>query len=122
MADCPRCAQMVEPSAVTCPHCHLTLKAYGHPGIPLHRAAGEEYLCATCTYEADDTCTFPQRPYAKKCTLYEDVSKPPATPLGQSRSLNNRSPISQVRLWLKQHPAWMALLGLVIVSFVISLL
>lgn len=122
MADCPRCAQTVDSSAVTCPHCHLTLKAYGHPGITLHQAVGDNYLCATCTYEADDTCTFPQRPYAKECTLYEDVSKPPVSLAGRSTSPYSLSLSRKISLWLKQNPVWIALVGLVVISFVVSLL
>jgi hypothetical protein len=53
----------------------LELKAHGHPGIHLYRAEGETYLCRTCAYEADDSCTYPQRPYAKECTLYWDVNR-----------------------------------------------
>jgi hypothetical protein len=41
MPNCPRCHQSINPQAVTCPYCRTPLKAYGHPGIPLHRATGE---------------------------------------------------------------------------------
>ncbi|MEA5513598.1 zinc ribbon domain-containing protein, partial [Nodularia sp. UHCC 0506] len=73
--SCPTCHQLVDNQAITCPYCRTTLKAYGHPGIPLHRATGKEFLCDSCTYHADDTCNFPQRPYAKDCTLYENIEE-----------------------------------------------
>lgn len=76
MPSCPHCHQFVDSQAVTCPHCRQVLKAYGHSGIPLHRATGESYLCDSCTYHQDDTCTFPQRPYAKTCTLYQNSAEP----------------------------------------------
>lgn len=65
---------------MTCPHCHATLKAFGHPGIPLHRADPDEYLCDRCTYHDDDSCTYPQRPYATSCTLFRDRDQPQPSP------------------------------------------
>lgn len=76
MPNCPKCNNPVDAEAVRCPHCNEALKAFGHPGIPLYRASGETYLCDSCLYHEDDTCTFPQRPYAKSCTLYWDRSQP----------------------------------------------
>jgi hypothetical protein len=73
MAHCPRCQQVVEIQAICCGRCGLTLKAHGHPGIPLHRATGAVSLCTTCAYHADDSCTFPQRPIAQTCTLYQSI-------------------------------------------------
>jgi len=43
----------------------------------LHRATDSTPLCATCAYEADNSCTFPKRPTAMTCTLYENVQAPP---------------------------------------------
>lgn len=74
-ATCPRCKKTVNSQAVTCPFCRTQLKAYGHPGIPLHRAAEDEYLCDSCTYNADDTCNYPKRPYATECTLYQNLEE-----------------------------------------------
>jgi hypothetical protein len=76
MAHCPRCRHLVEAQAINCGHCGLTLKAHGHPGIPLHRATGAVSLCTTCAYHADDSCTFPQRPIAQTCTLYQSLQDP----------------------------------------------
>jgi hypothetical protein len=72
---CPRCQQKVDSQAIACPYCRAELKAFGHPGIPLHRAAANEYLCKTCTYHLDDSCNYPQRPLAKACTLYENFEE-----------------------------------------------
>ncbi|MEM6255416.1 MAG: zinc ribbon domain-containing protein [Cyanobacteria bacterium P01_D01_bin.156] len=74
MATCPKCHQPVTTNAVACPSCGLELKAHGHPGIDLHRAEGSAFLCNSCTYHQDDSCTFPKRPKAVTCTLYQDVA------------------------------------------------
>ena len=116
MPNCPRCQQPIKSQAVTCPHCRMVLKAYGHPGIPLHRSTGEAPLCESCTYHEDDTCTFPQRPHAKECTLYQDRSQPQmeVKPQPDSGKL--------IRLWLERNLIWLILVGLLIASFIISLL
>ncbi|HEY9846731.1 MAG TPA: hypothetical protein V6D03_11105, partial [Candidatus Caenarcaniphilales bacterium] len=72
MFSCPCCHQPVPTPAIACPHCRTLLKAHGHPGIPLHRALGEAPLCQSCLYHFDDSCTFPQRPEARACTLYRN--------------------------------------------------
>jgi len=118
MPECPRCHQPVESKAVTCPYCHLALKAYGHPGIPLYRADGEAYLCDTCTYHEDDTCNFPQRPYAKECTLYQDRDKSLSAPSSGSK---RQSGLAQVKTWMQQNAVWLVLIGLVVVSLLLSL-
>lgn len=110
---CPRCYQRVEPQAVTCPHCHTSLKAYGHPGIPLHQAEGETYLCETCLYEADDTCTFPQRPYAKTCTLYHNIDEPLAEEEYQL------SPRATLKAWVRQNKGLLLLLCLISISILL---
>ena len=116
MQNCPRCHQSVDAQAVTCPYCRTALKAYGHPGIPLHRATGEESLCESCTYHADDTCTFPQRPYARECTLYQDISNEL-----EVQRRDTSSPAIAVRNWVKRHQALLILLGLLLVSLIIAL-
>ncbi|MBE9155500.1 hypothetical protein IQ265_01400 [Nodosilinea sp. LEGE 06152] len=115
MLSCPRCQATLEPTALQCPRCSLPLKAHGHPGIPLHRTEGDEPLCATCLYDADDTCNFPQRPHAETCTLYrsikaaEELAMPPLS-LGE-----------QIGFWLRNHRGVVGLLGLLLLSLVVVL-
>ena len=116
MLSCPRCQASLEPMAIQCPRCQLTLKAHGHPGIPLHRAAGEEPLCTTCRYDADDTCNFPQRPYAQTCTLYRSLNQPLTTDLPPLTTGE------RFGLWLRTHRGVVALTGLLLLSLVIVLL
>ena len=117
--SCPRCHQLVDSQAVTCPHCRTTLKAFGHPGIPLHRATGKEYLCDSCTYHADDSCNFPQRPYAKECTLYQNIEESKFQ-LQQQRE--NTSLTATVKNWIKRNQALFLLLSLVLVCLLIAVL
>lgn len=77
MPACPRCDRAISLNAINCPHCNLELKAHGHAGIDLHRATGTQPLCATCAYDIDDSCTFPKRPNALTCTLYQSVDAEP---------------------------------------------
>jgi hypothetical protein len=111
MPSCPRCRQSVTAQAVTCPHCRISLKAYGHPGIPLHRAAGTAHLCESCAYHKDDSCNYPQRPQARECTLYQDVNIA-ALP---------RRPHRQSRLQIKGNEGWWILAGLAALSLLIAL-
>lgn len=118
MANCPRCRQSVDAQAVSCPYCRTPLKAYGHPGIPLHRADGEEYLCDSCTYHADDSCTFPQRPYATECTLYQNIHQRQL----QAQQLDkNISPAIALKNWLRRNSFWLLLVVLLFISFLIAL-
>ncbi len=117
MPNCPRCHQPVDAQAVNCAYCHTPLKAYGHPGIPLHRADGEESLCQSCTYHLDDTCNFPQRPHARECTLYQNVSQ-----VGMNqRPQNVTSFATLVSSAFKRRQALIILLGLLLVSFLFTL-
>ncbi|MGQ4648585.1 zinc ribbon domain-containing protein [Lyngbya aestuarii] len=120
MPNCPKCHQPIGSQMVTCSHCGTVLKAYGHPGITLHRAREDQPLCESCTYHADDTCTFPQRPYAQECTLYNDISQAQVEidQIYVPRSL----PLQTVRLWCQRNPALLGLLGLVAVSFLLTLI
>ncbi len=110
MPNCPRCQQPVSVTAIDCPHCRLTLKAHGHPGITLHRAKGETSLCDTCTYHADDTCTFPQRPNAQTCTLYQD-----------RHTVAEAIPTYQIPWWRK-YSGWIAVIVLIVISVMITVL
>lgn len=117
-ATCPRCHQPVNSQAVTCPHCGNQLKAYGHPGIPLHRATGKEYLCDTCTYHADDTCNFPQRPFAKECILYQNIEESKQE-LQQQRYTSSFG--ATVKSWMRRNQALVLLLVLLFVCLMIAL-
>lgn len=77
MPQCPQCDRAISSTATKCPHCQLLLAAHGHAGMTLQRATGKEPLCTTCLYDQDDSCTFPQRPTAMTCTLYQDVAATP---------------------------------------------
>jgi hypothetical protein len=113
MLSCPRCQSAIEPTTIQCPRCQLTLKAHGHPGIPLHRAEAGAVLCPTCCYEADDSCNFPQRPQAQTCTLYRSVQA--------ERPEEPRRPTlaAQARGWLRNHRSLVGLLGLLLISFLL---
>ncbi|MBD2608739.1 zinc ribbon domain-containing protein [Scytonema hofmannii FACHB-248] len=117
--SCPRCHQLVDSQAVSCPNCRTTLKAFGHPGIPLHRATGKEYLCDSCTYHTDDSCNFPQRPYAKECTLYQNIEE---SKLQLQQQRENTSFSTTVKNWIKRNQALFLLLSLVLVCLLIALL
>ena len=120
MSTCPQCHQPIESQTLRCPHCHTLLKAYGHSGIPLHQAQGETFLCDSCTYHEDDTCTFPQRPHAKNCTLYQDKYQAAVAELEltYSRKSGNKS---NFKGWCQSNRGWLILLGLVAISFLIAL-
>lgn len=87
MITCPRCQHKVDSQALQCPYCFNIFKAYGHPGMTLHQAVTGEFLCQTCLYHGDDSCNFPQRPYATSCTLYKNsqiiAEKIPPLPLSR---------------------------------------
>lgn len=113
MSDCPTCHQPVPSQAIVCPHCQTPLKAFGHPGIPLHRTETDAYLCPSCVYEADDTCTFPQRPYARVCTLYVSQQQQQAWLAQGNRPRSSARP--------RLGPVWWIALGLLGVSLVLAL-
>ncbi|MCG6136697.1 MAG: zinc ribbon domain-containing protein [Nostoc sp. LLA-1] len=116
--SCPHCHQLVDSQAITCPYCRTTLKAYGHPGIPLHRATGDEYLCDSCTYHADNTCNFPQRPYAKDCTLYENLEE---SKLRLQQQRNASSFGATLQNWVKRNQSLLLLLGLFFVCLLVAM-
>ena len=120
MPNCRKCHQPISSQAVTCPHCGTILKAYGHPGITLHRAVGDTPLCESCTYHADDTCNFPQRPDAMECTLYDDMNQRQL----ENQDLNNNRPdlFTSIRSCCQQHPTLLGLLGLAAVSVLLTLI
>ncbi|KYC39361.1 hypothetical protein WA1_32015 [Scytonema hofmannii PCC 7110] len=113
---CPRCHQPVNSQAVTCPHCRIELKAYGHPGIPLHRATGEKYLCDTCTYHVDESCTYPQRPHAKECILYQNIDERQLELQQQNQSSSFGVTVQN---WVRRNQALLLLLALLFICFLI---
>jgi len=117
MPDCPRCHQIVDAQAIACPFCRTSLKAYGHPGMPVYQATGAEPLCLTCTYHDDDTCTYPKRPDAMDCTLYSDRTK--ATQAMMQPSYTSGF---LIQTWFKRYFVWVALIGLLLLSFLLALL
>lgn len=116
--SCPRCHKLVDNQAINCPYCRITLKAYGHPGITLHRATGDESLCDSCIYHADDTCNFPQRPYAKDCTLYQNLAERELE-LEQQRFSSSFG--ETLKRWVRRNQALLLLVGLLFICFLIAL-
>lgn len=73
-------------------------------------------LCETCTYDADDSCTFPQRPHARECTLYHNRLQSPPLTVEYRPGL-----ASSVTAWIKRHTLWVGLLILLMISVVMAL-
>lgn len=109
MSVCSRCQAQVDAQAIQCPHCGLALKAHGHPGIPLHRADHNTYLCQTCVYDQDDTCNFPQRPLATTCTLYQDCQAVATVEEGLPAA-------HRLNYWFRRYQIWLSLGGLLLLS------
>ncbi|MFM9263747.1 zinc ribbon domain-containing protein [Tychonema sp. BBK16] len=118
MPDCPHCHQSVDTQAITCPHCKTPLKAFGHPGIPLYRSKSTEFLCTTCTYHEDDTCNYPQRPFAQECILYHNKAEKIVSPT--THYISGGWP-QLVKNWCQRHLVWLALLALIVISVALSL-
>ena len=114
MLSCPKCKQPVDSQAVICPHCKNTLKAFGHPGIPLYQSPDDSFLCDRCSYHLDDTCNFPKRPYAKSCTLFHDAAAPLVEATGSARKLG-------IKNWLYRYRGVIAIAILILVSVALAL-
>ena len=119
MSICPNCQQLVDTQALECPFCKTTLKAYGHPGIPLYQATATEFLCDRCTYHEDDSCTYSKRPYAKTCTLFHDKSEPLV--VEETIDLTPQNPLKIIQRWCYRHRNLLLILGLVGISLAIAL-
>jgi hypothetical protein len=119
MLNCPKCDQLISSKAIACPRCGTVLKAYGHPGVTLYRATNNTSLCDSCTYHADDTCNFPQRPHAQECTLYHNQSQPlvPNTAYNQPSGL-----VPAIRLWCRRNPGLLGFIALSLVSVALALI
>jgi hypothetical protein len=116
MPNCPQCENLVTADALKCPHCGIILKAYGHQGIPLHQAERDSYLCDRCVYHEDDSCNFPQRPYAKTCTMYCDrdsFQEDIVPPLTGAKAL---------RSWCRNNRGLLLLLGVILLSVLLVVL
>jgi len=116
MPECSKCHQAVDSQALECPYCRTALKAYGHPGMKLYRATGDEPLCLTCVYHEDDSCNFPKRPYAMDCTLYRDRSQPLVT------TTPGYSPSFQLKTWFSRNLVWVVVIGLILLSLLIAVM
>jgi hypothetical protein len=117
--NCPKCDRKIEPQAVKCPYCGNPLKGFGHPGIPLYQAEKGTYLCDRCLYDRDDSCNYPQRPYANSCTMFHDVNTPlvAATP-----SYKSPGGIVGFKLWCSRNKGLLLIVGLVVLSIVLTIL
>ncbi len=124
MPNCPKCRQVVASDAVTCPTCRNALKAFGHPGIPLYQAIGDAPLCQTCLYDADNSCTYPQRPEAQNCTMYQNMAAQPSSAgslAGPQKPATAQYATFPSFAWWRRNPAWAGFLGLFIVIFLVKL-
>ncbi|MGF1542270.1 MAG: zinc ribbon domain-containing protein [Pleurocapsa sp.] len=117
MLECPRCHHKVKPDAVTCPKCNNQLKAFGHPGIDLYQATDRGWLCDRCIYHEDDSCNFPQRPYAKSCTLFHDRS----VPLFEETITLKKGGIRGFKTWCFRNRGLIAIAVLILISVVLVL-
>ncbi len=106
MPTCPQCNQSIVFDAVTCSNCGLELKAHGHPGIDLYRSQSGSYLCETCVYHQDDSCTFPQRPQAVTCTLYVNIAQEPESAASKIYTIP----------WWRKYSGWLLLAALILIS------
>jgi hypothetical protein len=85
--------------------------------MTLHHAKGAAPLCVSCLYDADDTCTLPQRPEARTCTLYQNRAQLEAVNPLHRQQIS----LSQRLRWIwQQYGTWLGLAGLVIVSILIA--
>jgi len=117
MPICPRCEHQVKATDLNCTACGLQLKAHGHPSIELHQSINQdEVLCTTCAYHADDSCTFPQRPHAKACTLYQPLHQ-----AVEQTTAELRSPARPLRSLWQRHRLWLILLALFGISLLIAM-
>ena len=116
---CPKCDRPVDSQAIKCPHCNNSLKAFGHPGIPLYQAETGTYLCDRCYYHQDDSCNYPQRPYAKTCTMFHDANQPLTAETTQSQ---NPSAVVSFQLWCDRNKGLLWIIGLVCFSIVLVMM
>ncbi|MGL5077193.1 MAG: zinc ribbon domain-containing protein, partial [Waterburya sp.] len=74
--------------------------------------------CDRCIYDQDDSCNFPQRPYAKSCTLFHDAAKPlipdQVTPTSQMGWAG-------IKNWFYRYRALIAIAILIVLSVFLAL-
>jgi len=87
--------------------------------MPLHQA-DEGYLCTTCAYHADNTCTYPQRPYAKTCMLYHNLDQPFVEEL-DARAFRPQG-WAGVKAWCRRRRGWLLLGAILLLSLGVTLL
>jgi hypothetical protein len=125
MPKCYRCGNPVKSTDVKCSRCQAQLKAFGHAGIDLHRANGEEALCLTCAYHADDSCDYPKRPQAMECTMYQNINhqaqairrpgaRKPQPPIWGPTKDYPDAPEPFTTAWWQTHRALIGAIGLII--------
>ncbi|MDJ0576153.1 MAG: zinc ribbon domain-containing protein [Xenococcaceae cyanobacterium MO_234.B1] len=119
MSHCPRCDKPIDSQAINCPYCNNPVKAFGHPGIPLYQADRDEFLCDRCIYHQDDTCNYPQRPYAKTCTLFRDIT---ATLEEEETSIYTRSFKSRIIAWVHSNRFLLGILFLLMLSIILTVI
>jgi hypothetical protein len=119
MFHCPRCKKPVDSQAVVCPNCHNSLKAFGHPGIPLYQSEDHSSLCDRCIYDQDDSCNFPQRPNALSCTLFHDAAMPLISKASMPQSTQGWTGIKN---WLYRHRGLIAIALLILASILFTLI
>ncbi len=119
MLTCPKCHQSIKAEAISCPYCNFTLKAFGHPGIPVSQAVENEYLCSDCIYHLDDSCNFPKRPYAKSCTLYNNQSLEDKESKSYPKTKFNL--VKSIRIWCDRNKGLLIIVALIIVSVFLAL-
>ena len=111
--NCPKCDLSVDSQAIKCPHCNNPLKAFGHPGIPLYQAESGTYLCDRCYYHHDDSCNYPQRPYAETCTMFHDANEPLVLETPQYRSPGG---LVGFKLWCDRNKGLLLICGVIAIS------
>ena len=118
MTICPKCDRSVDPQAIKCPYCNNPLKAFGHPGIKLYQAEEDAYLCDRCYYHHDDSCNYPQRPYAKTCTMFHDADEP----LIDETPIYSPGGIKGFRLWCSRNRGLLIIFGLIVFSVLLVIM
>ena len=114
--NCSKCDRIVDSQAIKCPYCNNPLKGFGHPGIPLYQAETGTSLCDTCYYQKDDSCNYPQRPYASSCTMFHDADTPLVVETPKFKSPGG---IRSFKLWCSRNRGLLMIFGLIVISVVL---